>query len=121
MAARSRFIDPATGDYEIVAGSPKEDATPASKVVLALRMRRGSCPVNPRLGSRLHEIRKVLPDTPRLASDYVREALSHLIDAGEIRELKVTATVVGTHTKGLHLVISYRDRSGTPRTQSLAV
>ena len=116
--AKRRFIDATTGDYELDAGRPRNDDTVRPKVLLALRMRRGTCPVLPRFGSRLHLLRKILPDTPRLAAAYVREALKHLVDAGELRDLEVTATVIGTHTKGLHLVASYRDRAGESKSIS---
>lgn len=94
MPTRSRYIDPSTGDYVLLRGSPRPDATVASDVVLALRTRRGSAGAAPLFGSRLHTITKLTPASSRLAEVYAREAIQHLIDRGEVRSPTFTVEVL---------------------------
>lgn len=120
-AARRRWIDPQTGDYVVENGGPRADDTRASKVVLRLRMRRGSCPVLPTLGSRLHLITSNVPGATRLAKAYGREALKDLITSGEIRDVEVEASVITVSgTTALALEVSFcdtdQDRRAVPYT-----
>lgn len=107
MPTFRRYIDPKTGDYAIVNGNPKEDTGIASKIVLALKTRKGSSAVNPTFGSRFHEIRKIDGSTPRRVETMAKLALVHLKD--EIKALKVTANVEGGR---IDLYLEYQDRSG---------
>ena len=77
--------------------------------MLALRTRRGSCPLAPTFGSRLHEIRKLSPRSDRLAESYAREAIEHLVASREVRALDVEASVRGS---ALLIVLSYTTRAG---------
>lgn len=112
--ARRRLLNPMTGDVTLERGSPKADDTLASSVVLRLRMRRGSCPVNRRLGSRLHTIDRISPQSERLAADYAREALADLVERGDMSDLAVKTSLPGRNAIGLD--ISFRDRSGRARS-----
>jgi phage gp46-like protein len=113
MPARRRYINPTTGDYELSAGGFREDMTPASRVVLRLRTKRGSISGLPRFGSRLYQIRKLTADAKAKAESYVREALDDLARAGELPELAVSATPEGS---ALRIVVSYRDPDGRKRS-----
>lgn len=109
MAARRRYLDPETGDYVLENGGPREDMTPASRVVLRLRTRRGSIPGLPWFGCRLFEVKKITPSTPMLVKSYVTEALADLVAAGQLPGLQVTATAANG---SLSVEVSYRDPSG---------
>lgn len=111
MVAR-RWLTP-DGDYELSAGRPRADETMASAVLLRLRMHRGSCPVMPTLGSRIHTIDKLTKTTARLAESYAKEALEDLVKRGDIRALEVTGAVDGGR---LDLVVAWRDRGGRRRS-----
>lgn len=122
MTVRRPYIDPRTGDYQLVSGSLRNDDTLASTVVLLLRTERGSCPVAPDHGSRLHTLRKATPDAGRLAREYVVEAIAPVKQW--LRDLQVTADVVSERTGArLEVVVAYRDTSGearrVPYTRSL--
>lgn len=111
MPATARYIDPATGDYEIKNGGPRNDDTPASKVVLRMRTERGSMPGFPTLGSRIHTIPSLTEAGMRLAETYAIECVQDLIDAGEIKE---TVAVAQKLNRYMHLVLSYVDIQGRP-------
>ena len=112
MAARRRYINPSTGDYAISRGGFVEDMTPASRVVLRLRTRKGTIPGLPSFGSRLHEIRKLTPDAKPKAEAFVREALDDLVKLEQLPDLTIVATVVEST---LQIAISYRDPDGRMR------
>lgn len=114
-AARRRYIDPATGDYVVENGGPRNDDTVGSQIVLAIGTRRGSCPVAIDLGSRLHEIRKARAGADRLAAAYIREAISHLIDRGEVQDPTIRVEIEGGR---LDWTLAYHDRAG--QRQSIA-
>jgi phage gp46-like protein len=101
-----RYLSPATRDYVVSSGGFQGDDGIASKVVLALGMKRGSCPVYPEFGSRLHLVRKADERGRREAESYAREALAHL--AGEVTELSVTATISTLRPGAIELDVSYR-------------
>ena len=107
------WLDAESGDFVFENGAPKHDASAMTHVVFALRMRRGSCPLMPKLGSRLHEIRTARANSAARAESYVREALKHLTDRGEVRGLVVQSTA---NRGRLDLVIAYRDRASVQRT-----
>lgn len=111
MTCRSPYIDPTTGDYQLVNGERREDLSPTSEVVLALRTKRGSSAIAPWFGSRLHQIRKINGATKRLAEAYAREALQHLVDRGVLPGLTITAVVGKT---SVALTITYRNARGVP-------
>lgn len=114
MPARSSYIEPSTGDHVLERGSPRADTTIVSSAIIRLRMRRGSCAVDPRLGSRLHTLDKVNAQTGRLGSDYVREALADLVERGDMRQLAVAFTQPNAYT--ILFDISFRDTAGRARS-----
>lgn len=92
-AARHRYIDPETGDYVVTGGGLKADSGISSKIVLALRMRKGSSALFPTFGSRLHEVKKADESGRRLCEKHAFAALTHL--AREVASLDVEAQLVG--------------------------
>lgn len=116
MACRAPKIDAQTGEYALQKGGLVEDTTVASEVILALRSKRGSGAAAPWFGSRFHTIRKLTKASPALARAYGREAVQHIVDRGDMRDLEVTAEIVGNVR--LRIVVAYRDRLGQRRTVS---
>lgn len=98
-AVKSRYISPSTGRYVVSAGGYQEDSSVASKVVLALRTRRGTAAVYPTFGSRLHEIRKADESGRRSAEKFARQALIHL--ARQVESLDVEAQLLGKGIIGI--------------------
>lgn len=86
-----RWIDPTTRDYVVQDGDLRQDDGFASKVVLALGTRLGTCQVLPSFGSRLHEIKRADELGRKLAEKRARSALAHL--ESEVDELTVTAAL----------------------------
>lgn len=117
-AAARRWLDPETGDYIVESGSPRADATRASQVLLRLRMRRGSCPVAPKLGSRLHTIEKATRGSARLARAHAIEAIADLVERREIREETVDVEVVKLPTGGaaFAITVEFTDSASDRRT-----
>lgn len=114
MACRAPKIDAQTGEYALQSGGLVEDTTVASEVILALRSRRGSGAAAPWFGSRFHTIRKLTKATPALARAYGREAVQHIVDRGDMRDLEVFAEIVGG--KRLAVTVGYTDRLGQRRS-----
>lgn len=82
------------GEMELVAGDVRLDDSPRSDVLLALRTRYGSCPLDPTFGDRTHEIEKVTRGARRLAESFTRQALDHLVKSRRIRDLEVRVDIV---------------------------
>lgn len=107
MAAKlRRYIHPTTRDYVVSGGGFQADSGVASKIVLALGMQRGSCPVYPEFGSRLHLVKRADERGRREAEAYAREALEHL--AGEVTDLVVTATISTEKPGAIEIEVAYR-------------
>jgi phage gp46-like protein len=116
-AATRRWIDPTSGDYVVENGGPRADATRASKILLRLRMRRGTCAVLPSLGSRLYLVTSMTPGAERQARAYAREAIADLIRAGEIRDVAVEAKArMVAGTASLEIEVSFTDTDGDRRS-----
>lgn len=116
MGAARRDLDPLTGDYVVVRGSPRADSTRASKVILRLRKKRGTG-IYPQIGSRLYRITKNAPGALRLAEFYATEAVEDLVRSGEIRSVVAKAsTEVIRSTTWLVLELSFSDTDGDRRT-----
>lgn len=116
-AAARRWLDPQTGDYVVENGGPRADTTHASKILLRLRMKRGTCAVLPSLGSRLHLIKTMTPGSKRLARAYAFEAIDDLIKAKEIRNVEIdveTSIVAGTAS--LEIEVRFFDSDNDPRS-----
>jgi phage gp46-like protein len=113
MPAKHRQIDPMTGDYTVERGSPVADATAASLIVLRLRMRRGTFPLLPNFGSRLHTLTKVIPGVERRAVDFVFEAIADLIKRRVVREVTVAAEVSGSQ---LLIEVAFKDTDDDERS-----
>lgn len=113
----SRYIDPATRDYVVEGGSPREDDSEASTIVWLLGLERGTFAPDPDLGSRLHTLRKATRDAVRLGQSYALEALEPRIAAGAITKVSVSGKLVDLRPSGkaLDLVVSYTDRRGQAR------
>lgn len=93
------------GELEWLAGDVRLDDSPRSDVLLALRTPRGGCPLDPTFGDRTYEIEKVTRAARRLAESFTREALAHLVASKRIRDLDVSADIVG---RALVRRVSYR-------------
>lgn len=115
MAAARRWLDSVTGDYVVERGAPRADSTRASQVLLRLRMRRGSCPVRPRLGSRLHTIRKATASAARLAEGYALECVDDLMRSEVIFNVQVRSTVY-VKPAAIEVSVSFDDSSGQSDT-----
>jgi len=112
-----RWIDPETGDYVVESGRPRADTTLASAVLLRLRMRRGSCPLLPTLGSRLYLIRKNTESALRLAKHYAFEALDDLIRDERITNVAVETEAISIDGgAALGVTVSFTDGAGDQRT-----
>jgi phage gp46-like protein len=101
-----RHVDPKTRDYTVESGGFKADAGYASQILLALGMERGSCPVFPEFGSRLHLVKKADDRGRRESEAYATEALSHL--AGKLDDLVVTATLSTARPGAIEIEVAYR-------------
>jgi|GEM_PF-4607041 len=112
MASRRRTIDPETGDYVVEGGRIVDDSSHTSQVLLAVRMKRGTCAVDRRFGSELFKIKKLDTRAPRRAQQSVTAALGHLTSRKVIQKLRVTPTVEGD---ALAVPIDFEDQDGTPR------
>lgn len=116
-AAARRWLDPTTRDYVIERGGPRADETRASKVLLRLTMRRGSCAVAPTLGSRLHLIQRDGPGVVQRAEAYAREAVRDLEQRQEIRDVAASAVVSGPRgNRAIEVTLSFREGASDPRT-----
>lgn len=113
MSARAPvrlYLSPATLGVVLDRGTPREDLSAVPDVLVRLRMKRGSCPLLKRLGSRLETLEKLDGTTKRFASDYCAEAVADLVERGDVREL---VTDVQFSTGGrVTFVLHYRDRAG---------
>jgi len=83
------LIDPSTGDY-----TGQRITTLANAVYLRLMTPLGRYWALPKLGSRLHELRreKDLPRFYTLARQYAEQALAPILADGRAREITVTAS-----------------------------
>lgn len=105
-----------SGDYNVVNGSPVEDESHISTVVLLLSLRYGSCPVAPTLGNRIYaELGKLTDDAPRRAEHFARLALQPLTRRRAITELEVVAEEDTTRIGVLDLEVTFRDKDGSLR------
>lgn len=104
------YLSPATRGVVLDRGTPREDLSAISDVLVRLHMKRGSCPLLKTLGSRLAKLEKLDNNAKRFANDYCAEAVADLVERGDVREL---ATDVQFSTGGrVTFVLQYRDRSG---------
>lgn len=94
------YLSPA-GDLVASSGRIVRDGTIASRAMLRLRARRGSCYYDSELGSRLHEL-KTLEQARRKFLLYCKEALKPMLDAGEIKGL----TLGGFETDAAGVVLA---------------
>lgn len=93
------------GELELVAGDVRLDDSPRSDVLLALRTRYGSCPLDPTFGDRTYEIEKATRGARRLAESFTRQALDHLVKARCLPDLEVRVDIVNRRFKRS---VSYR-------------
>lgn len=107
MARRRQLTE--AGDYAVANGSFVEDPTQTANVLRLLRTQRGSVPFAPKMGSRLHRIGKIAPETPRVAEQETLEALQPLIQDGRIWDVSTTATEA---PGGLVVTVDFTDASG---------
>ncbi len=91
--AFSYKIDPATRDIVIADGQVVLDDSPATAILLAIDIPRGTWYGDPEQGSRLGELVTGHParDPEALAAEYTREALEPLVAQGRITDLQVHA------------------------------
>jgi len=109
------FINPLSGDYELLDGRRVMDAAQglANAVFLRLMTPLGSYWADADLGSRLHELQreKDVARVAKLAKQYAEDALQPLIDDG-----RATAVEVATqrpHDGRLLMLITVTDAAGT--------
>lgn len=115
---RTRYIDPATGDYVLDGASLKTDRTAASSVVLAVRTSRGSAAAAAWFGNRTRrEVRKATANSADLGAKYSAEAVAHLVESRRIANVKPKGTADGTV---LVVELAYLD-NGTGRPLSTKV
>jgi phage gp46-like protein len=103
-------INPTTGDL-----TGQRINTLGNAVYIRLMTPLGSWWANPKLGSRLHELRRE-KDRPRvgiLARQYAEQALQPLLDDG--RAKKTTITAEQPHNGWLELQIDIIDATGNPQ------
>lgn len=117
MPARRRTID-ATGEYKITNGSPVDDPTHVSNVILLMRMHRGTCPVLPNQGFPYSDFEKLGDGVERRAEAATKETLLPLTRPKLITDLDVIAEVVGD---ALTLEISFTDPTGSRRIVQLPI
>lgn len=116
-AAQRRWLDPSTRDYVVERGGPRADATRASKVLLRMTMKRGSCAVAPTLGSRLHTIRRESVGVIQRAEAYALECVEDLVRRHEIRDVTAAAQVVRSSSgASLDVELAFLDTAGDPRS-----
>jgi phage gp46-like protein len=106
-----QYLSPATGDYTRTRIHSLENA-----VYLRLATPLGSYWADPKLGSRLHELRREKDKTRvhLLATQYASQALQPLIDDG--RAQSVTVTGEARQAGWLLLLITVVDRAQTRHT-----
>lgn len=117
--AARRWIDPETRDYVVERGGPRGDSTRAAKVYIQLATRRGSCAVNPKLGSRLHLITRTGRGVVQRAEAYALECVEDMVRAREIRDVTAVAEVVRDATgvgARLDTTLSFYDSASDPRS-----
>jgi len=116
MSARAPirlYLSPTTLGVVLDRGTPREDLTSVSAVLLRLRTQRGSCALLPALGSRLAKLVKIDANAKRLAVDYIAEALADLVERGEVR--KLASEVKMTANGRIAFVVTFVDRAGQTR------
>jgi len=111
MVSTRRVIDE-VGDYVLELGSPQEDASHVSQVLLALTTQKGSFLPDSTFGSRLHEIKTLGSNSDLKAIRFVHLALKGLVDRGAISNLRVAAEA---RDGRLPIDIDYTDSGGFPR------
>lgn len=112
MPARARrWIDPKTGDYAVLNGGLRGDDGFTSAAVLALRTRKGSIPIFPEFGSRLHEIRFADERGRKLAEKWGFDAVAHLADRAD--DLAVSASLSSETPGAIDVIVSGRRGSTT--------
>jgi phage gp46-like protein len=108
------WINPVTGDYELLDGAFTRDPGNglANAVYIRLMTPLGSYWGDAALGSRLHELQreKDLLRVSVLAKQYSEQALQPIIDDGRARSIDVT--VEQLHNGRLHLLIEVVDAAG---------
>lgn len=117
MSARAPirvYFSPSTGGIVLDNGTPREDITAASMVLMRLSMVRGSSPLL-MIGSRLRSIVKIDKAHKVSARDYIIEALSDLVDRGDIRD--VVTSVEFAALGRITYVVAYVDRAN--KTQAV--
>lgn len=112
------FVNPLSGDYELLDGRLVWDEARglANAVYLRLMTPLGSYWADADLGSRLHELQreKDLARVAKLARQYAEDALRPLIDDGRAASIEVATQ--RHHDGRLLLLITVTDAAGTERT-----
>lgn len=112
------FVNPLSGDYELLDGRRVMDAAQglANAVYLRLMTPLGSYWADADLGSRLHELQreKDLARVAKLAKQYAEDALQPIIDDG--RATSVEVITQRPHDGRLLMLITVTDAAGTEQT-----
>ena len=113
------FIDPATGDYSVAAGSASRDPMGgvANAVYLRLMTPLGSYWADPLIGSRLHELQRE-KDKSRVATlavQYAEVALKPILDDGDASDIQVTADREKDDSGAGRLLLSIQVTAGSER------
>ena len=111
------FVNPLSGDYELLDGRRVMDAAQglANAVYLRLMTPLGSYWADADLGSRLHELQreKDLARVAKLAKQYAEDALQPIIDDGRATVEVITQR---PHDGRLLMLITVTDAAGTEQT-----
>lgn len=113
MAAKRRYIDPATGDYVVENGRLKESQGISATVVLHILTPHGSMAVAPEAGNRIHEMKKLGHGSAESAKAFLRDSIAFLVERGDVRKLVVKTERVRYE---LQYHLEYEDRSGNAQT-----
>jgi phage gp46-like protein len=71
----------------------EKESTVINNIYLSIVVKKGSFFQNPTFGSLLHTIKKIVPTTPDLVIDYIKQALKWIQDIGRITSLDVISEI----------------------------
>ena len=107
------WIDPATGDYVIINGSPQRDPAHglANAVYLRLMTPLGSYWADAKLGSRLHELQreKDISRVAVLAKQYAEQALAPIVADARATNIDVSTERHGNGRMNLLIEVTKAD------------
>jgi len=86
-----------------------------NNIFLSLRIKKGSFFQNKDFGSRLHTLKKNLPQVAALGEEYAREALQWILDIGRAKTIEINSERgQGANANRLKLLIQATAADGRP-------